>query len=61
MRNLDELTRHQIRLHKGDFEKLERLHRNRKPTDVIRILVRRHIDALEQNPIVKEKLNGINE
>lgn len=59
MRRLDELTRHQVLLFKGDFDKLHRLHRNRKVTEVIRILVRRHIETLEQTraPVVEEKVN----
>jgi hypothetical protein len=55
-RSLGEITRHQILLNKGDWDKLKLLHKNHTVTEVIRILVRRHINELE-NRSTEEKLD----
>jgi hypothetical protein len=41
------LTRHQLLLFEGDFEKLNSFYQHRSATEVIRTLVRRHIESIE--------------
>lgn len=47
MKTTEELTRHQILLFKGDFFRLSELYQQRSPTEVVRLLVRKHIEAVE--------------
>lgn len=50
-------TKHLIRLYQGDFDRLVRLHKNIRPNEIIRNLVREHCLAMEaQRPTTaKEK------
>lgn len=48
MKYTERLTRHQILLFEGDFAKLDELYSHRSATEVVRILVRRHIQAIEE-------------
>lgn len=47
MKSPERLTRHQILLFEGDFAKLDELYTHRSATEVVRILVRKHIIAIE--------------
>lgn len=47
MKIIEELQRHQILLYQGDFERLSSFYRRRKATEVIRILVRRHLEEID--------------
>lgn len=58
-RSAAELTRHQILLAKGDWEKLQHYHRNRTTTEVIRLLVQRHLREMEVREREKEQANAI--
>lgn len=42
------LTRHQILLYKGDFQRLNDIYSSKSATEVIRELVRRHITDVER-------------
>jgi hypothetical protein len=44
----DPYTKHLIRLYSGDFERLGQLYATKRPNEIIRQLVREHIDALEK-------------
>lgn len=48
MNNPEPLHRHQILLYKGDFERLQSIYQTKKPTSVIRDLVRKHVDEIER-------------
>lgn len=54
MKSLDKLTRHQILLYEGDFERLSEIYRRRKATEIVRTLVRNHIAAVEAKMREKE-------
>jgi hypothetical protein len=41
------MTKHLIRLNRGDYQRLGELHKHRTPNEVIRLLVQRHIKAIE--------------
>jgi hypothetical protein len=43
MKSPEKLTRHQILLFEGDFDRLSDIYRRRRATEVIRLLVRRHL------------------
>ena len=43
----EKLTHHHILLYDGDFDRLGDLYNTKKPTTVIRALVRKHIQAIE--------------
>jgi len=43
----ERLTRHQILLFEGDFDRLSDIYRRRRATEVIRTLVRKHLDAVD--------------
>lgn len=45
--NAERLARHQILLYEGDFARLENIYTTKKPTQVIRELVRRHCEQVE--------------
>lgn len=47
MSNPEVLSHHHILLYRGDFERIAELHNTKKPTTVIRDIVRRHIQAVE--------------
>lgn len=47
MKRGEELSRHQVLLYKGDFEKLSSINRRRRATQIIRHLVRQHLEAVE--------------
>lgn len=47
MKTIDPLTRHQILLYKGDFDRLNEIYRRRKATEVVRLLVRQHLDQID--------------
>lgn len=55
MKSLTKLTRHQILLYDGDFDRLSEIYHRRKATEIIRTLVRNHIAAVEAR--VKENEN----
>ena len=55
-RQPEELTRHNILLFKGDFTRLDELYQHRSATDVVRTLVRKHIEAVEAKE--KEKAHA---
>jgi hypothetical protein len=40
---MDKLTRHQILLYRGDFERLKNIYANHSPTSIVRELVRAHL------------------
>lgn len=42
------LSRHQILLFEGDFDRLSNIYTKRSPTEVIRLLVRQHIEQILQ-------------
>jgi hypothetical protein len=45
---MDKLTRHQILLFEGDFERLKNIHTGKlSPTGAIRMLVRNHLERIE--------------
>jgi hypothetical protein len=50
-------TKHLIRLYRGDFARVARLHNTKRPNEIIRNLVREHCLAMEaQRPsTAKEK------
>ena len=48
MKSPEKLTRHQILLYEGDFDKLNDIYRRRRATEVVRLLVRRHLQAIEE-------------
>lgn len=56
-RSSDLLSRHQVILYRGDWEKLQTLHPNNATTEIIRTLVRRHIQRVEQEMADKELAN----
>lgn len=43
MKSPEKLTRHQVLLFEGDFDRLSDIYRRRRATEVIRLLVRRHL------------------
>lgn len=43
----DPYSKHLIRLYRGDFKRLSDLYSKKKPNEVIRHLVRDHINAVE--------------
>jgi hypothetical protein len=43
----DKLTRHQVLLFEGDWDRLNRIYTNKSATSVIRDLVRSHCDRVE--------------
>jgi hypothetical protein len=45
----DPYTKHLIRLYSGDFERLGQLYSTKRPNEIIRQLVREHIDNLERS------------
>jgi hypothetical protein len=45
----DPYTKHLIRLYSGDFERLGQLYATKRPNEIIRRLVREHIDSLERS------------
>lgn len=47
MKSPEKLTRHQILLFEGDFDRLSDIYRRRRATEVIRILVRRHLQEID--------------
>ncbi len=47
MKSPEKLTRHQILLYEGDFDKLNDIYRRRRATEVVRLLVRRHLNEIE--------------
>jgi len=47
MRTVEKLTRHQILLYPGDFERLSRMTRNGSASALVRELVRKYIEATE--------------
>ena len=47
MKSPTKLTRHQILLFEGDFDRLSDIYRRRRATEVIRILVRRHLEEID--------------
>ena len=52
----DRLSHHHLILYQGDFERLGELYHIKKPTVVIRDLVRKHIEAVEAR--LQEKENA---
>jgi hypothetical protein len=44
---MDKLTRHQILLYRGDFERLKNIYANHSPTSIVRELVRAHLHRVE--------------
>lgn len=48
MKSPDKLTRHQVLLYEGDFDKLSALYRRRSATEVIRTLVRNFLNDIER-------------
>lgn len=50
----ENLTRHQLLLFEGDFAKLNSLYQHRSATEVIRKLVRDHINRVEERLREKE-------
>jgi hypothetical protein len=60
MRSRETLTLHLIRLYEGDFDKLAEIHTHRKPNEVIRLLVRRHIEQVQAQtaPKLEGKYDG---
>ena len=54
----EDLSHHHILLYKGDFAKLASFYRDRSPTDIIRTLVRRHLERLEEEWQKKEMENA---
>jgi len=59
MKSAEKLTRHQILLYEGDFDKLNDIYRRRRATEVVRLLVRRHLNEIEaryQNRFNTQKL-----
>jgi hypothetical protein len=44
---MDKLTRHQILLYSGDFERLKNIYVNHSPTSIVRELVRAHLHRVE--------------
>lgn len=55
----DPLHRHQVLLFRGDFERLGEYYTIRSASDVIRTLVRQHLDKLdEQLQLKKETVGG---
>lgn len=44
---MDKLTRHQILLYRGDFERLKNIYALHSPTSIIRDLVRSHLNRVE--------------
>jgi hypothetical protein len=44
---MDKLTRHQILLYSGDFERLKNIYANHSPTSIVRELVRAHLHRVE--------------
>lgn len=48
MKSTEKLTRHQILLYEGDFDKLNDIYRRRSATEVVRLLVRRHLHDIEE-------------
>lgn len=53
------LTRHQILLFPGDYERLGELYVSRRAAEVIRTLVRKHIELIEQR--LEERKSGTND
>lgn len=53
MKSTERLTRHNILLFEGDLERLRDFYLHRSPTEVIRVLLRKHLQALEQTKEVK--------
>lgn len=49
------LTRHQILLYKGDFQRINDLYSSKSATEVIRQLVRQHIIAVEKKLEAQKK------
>lgn len=47
MRSNEPLQRHQILLHRGDYERLGELFRDRSAAEIIRALVRKFIEDVE--------------
>lgn len=47
MKSPEKLTRHQILLFEGDFDKLSDIYRRRRATEVIRTLVREHLRKVD--------------
>lgn len=47
MRSIEKLTRHQVLLYPGDFERLSRMTRNGSASALIRELVRKYIEATD--------------
>lgn len=47
-KNASQYWRHLILLHPGDFARIGELHGTSKPTQIIRRLVRLHIEAVER-------------
>jgi hypothetical protein len=43
----EKLTRHQVMLFEGDLDRLSDIYRRRRATEVIRILVRRHLSEVD--------------
>jgi hypothetical protein len=59
---MDKLTRHQILLYRGDFERLKNIYALHSPTSIIRDLVRSHLNRVEAKNreaerIMREKEN----
>ena len=47
MKSQEKLTRHQVLLFDGDFDRLSEIYRRRKATEVVRLLVRRHLQEVD--------------
>lgn len=53
---MDRLTRHQILLYRGDFDRLKNIYAHHSPTSIIRDLVRGHLDRVEAMNREKERI-----
>ena len=49
MKSPEKLTRHQILLFEGDFDKLSDIYRRRRATEVVRTLVREHLRRVDRS------------
>lgn len=56
MKSPERLHRTNIYLFEGDLARLGELYQHRKPSEVVRILVRKHIQSIESQ--LKEKVNA---
>lgn len=56
-KNLDGLIKHTLHLFEGDFDKLRRLYPAITPSEIVRTLVRNHINK-HVEPIQHEKIDS---